>query len=98
MGNTSTRIEAQPPFIIALVIISILWMFFWKGVALWRAGEQKQKKWFIVLFISTILYPFLPNDLGILELIYLFRYSKKKMTITEMKQKLSGLKSIFVRS
>ena len=39
-----------------------------------------QRNWFIVLFI---LVPF--NDLGIVELIYLFWFAKKRMTIPEIK-------------
>lgn len=44
-----------------------------KGYALWHAGKNKQKAWFIALFII--------NSLGILPLIYLLaakRLSKKK--------------------
>lgn len=49
--------------IYVLVIIAV-WELFWKGWALWRAGTNKDKKWFIVLFVL--------NTVGILPIIYLF--------------------------
>jgi hypothetical protein len=42
----------------------------WKGVALWRAARNKQLAWFICLLIF--------NTLAILEIIYIFGFSKKK--------------------
>jgi hypothetical protein len=42
----------------------------WKGVALWRAAGNKQLVWFICLLIF--------NTLAILEIIYIFGFSKKK--------------------
>jgi len=50
----------------------ILWTLPWKGVALWRASRNSQKKWFIVLLIV--------NTLAILEIIYILFFSKKKET------------------
>jgi len=51
-----------------LVLIS-LWSIPWKGVALWKAAGNRQKKWFVVLFLV--------NTLAILEIIYIFHFSKK---------------------
>lgn len=68
------------PLLIALIIVLTLWQFFWKGVALWRTSQLKQRNWFIALFI---LVPF--NDVGIVELIYLFWFAKKRMTFKEIK-------------
>jgi hypothetical protein len=50
-----------------LIIIS-LWSLFWKGLALWRAGRNNQKYWFVALLVL--------NTIGILEMIYLFWLSK----------------------
>ncbi len=47
----------------------IVWSLFWKGWALWRAAKNDSKVWFIVLLII--------NTLGILEILYLFVFSKK---------------------
>lgn len=71
----------QPaPYIIALIIaVSVLQLAI-KAVALWRSSQLKQRNWFIALFI---LIPF--NDLGVAELIYLFWFAKKRLTIQEVK-------------
>ena len=42
----------------------------WKGIALWKAGRNDHLAWFIVLFIV--------NTLGILPIIYIFAFSRKK--------------------
>lgn len=55
------------PWIIWLIIF---WTIPWKAVALWRAAKTNQKIWFIVLLVV--------NTLGILEILYLFVFSKTK--------------------
>ncbi len=53
-----------------VTILAVVWSMAWKGVALWRAGGNAHLVWFIVLFIV--------NTLGILEIIYIFAFSRKK--------------------
>lgn len=48
-----------------------------KGVALWRAANLKQRNWFIAILVL--------NTLGILDLIYLFKFAEKKLTIKEVR-------------
>lgn len=48
----------------------MLWVMPWKGVALWKASRNSHKIWFIALFLL--------NTLAILEIIYIFFFSKKK--------------------
>jgi len=48
----------------------LLWTLPWKGVALWRAAKNSQKKWFIALLVV--------NTLAVLEIIYIFYFSKPK--------------------
>lgn len=55
-----------------LFYLSIIWSLFWKGLALWRAASLKQRNWFVVMLIL--------NTLGLIEIIYLFRFAKKRMT------------------
>jgi len=50
--------------------LAIVWSMAWKGVALWRAGKNAHLGWFIALFII--------NSLGILPIIYIFAFSKRK--------------------
>ena len=48
----------------------ILWTFPWKAVATWKAARNSHKGWFIVLLIV--------NTVGILDILYIFVFSKKK--------------------
>lgn len=53
-----------------VLLILVLWTLPWKGIALWRAGEQKDKKWFIALLVL--------NTAAILEIVYIFYFSKRR--------------------
>lgn len=57
--------------------IILAWTLIWKGLALWRAGKNGQRNWFIAILLI--------NSLGILEMVYLFRFAKKPLTIKEIK-------------
>lgn len=61
-------------FVFIVVIISV-WELVWNGLALWRAGRNGDKWWFIIMLLV--------NDLGILEILYYFIFSKKKGTVTD---------------
>jgi hypothetical protein len=69
--NLSANLGAQAtsPFL----LLSLLWVLPWKGVALWRASRNSHKKWFIALLLL--------NTLAILEIIYIFVFSKPKQKI-----------------
>ena len=45
-----------------------LWSIFWKVVSGWKAARSNQKLWFVALLIL--------NTAGILDLLYLFVFSK----------------------
>ncbi len=53
-----------------VLIIAIVWSLIWKGMALWKSAKHGDKKWFIAMLII--------NTLGILEILYLYVFSKKK--------------------
>ena len=53
-----------------VISLAVVWEMAWKGVALWRAGRNAHLVWFIVLFIF--------NTLGILPIIYILAFSRKK--------------------
>ncbi len=61
--------------IVIFFVISI-WVLVWKGIALWKAAGKKDKPWFIALLIF--------NTLGILEMLYIFVFSKR---VKEIKSK-----------
>lgn len=54
-----------------LFIPLIVWAIFWKGWALWRAAKNDSKVWFVVLLVV--------NTLGILDILYLFVFGKRKV-------------------
>jgi len=56
-----------------LIYLAILWTLPWKGVALWKASRNSHKKWFIALLVI--------NTLAILEIVYIFFFSKKKIEV-----------------
>jgi len=59
------------PMVLLLGILAIaLWTLVWKGLALWSSARGAQKGWFIVLLLV--------NTVGILEIIYLLFFAKKK--------------------
>ena len=66
----------NPFFMIAFLI----WLFFWKTLALWRAVKGNQTNWFIIILILNSL------SFGILEIIYLFVFAKPKMTFEDLKK------------
>lgn len=53
-----------------LIIATALWTIPWKGIALWKAARNGDRIWFIIILVA--------NTLAILEIIYIFFFSKKK--------------------
>ncbi len=53
-----------------LLVIILIWSIIWKGLALWKSAREGSKVWFVVLLIV--------NTIGILEILYLYVFSKKK--------------------
>lgn len=68
--NTNQGLLVEEPGLFALILILVLWSSIWKAFALYRAGSLKSVPWFTVLFVL--------NTAGILEILYLFVFSKKK--------------------
>lgn len=52
-----------------LIIVVLIGTVILKGIALWRAGQNGHKGWFIAMYLINIL--------GILEIIYLLTAGKK---------------------
>jgi len=49
----------------------VIWSSVWKALALWKAAKNNSVGWFVVLFII--------NTAGILEILYIYVFGKKKM-------------------
>ena len=62
-------------WLVIFMIIATVWSGVWKGIALWRAGRNNHLAWFICIFIF--------NTLGILEIIYIFAFSRRKAVAAE---------------
>lgn len=58
-----------------LILVVALWTIVWKGMALWKAAQEKNKVWFVVLLLV--------NTVGILDILYLYVFSKKSNTPVE---------------
>lgn len=54
----------------------LVWSIAWKGLALWHAAKNSQRNWFIAILVI--------NTIGILEIIYLFRFAKKRLTLSDL--------------
>ena len=52
-----------------LFILLLVWSLVWKGMALWRAARTGRKRWFIAILAV--------NTFGILEILFLFVFSKR---------------------
>ena len=70
MELSSGAIAQLSLFLIILYLFLIVWSLIWKGIALWKASRNNHLMWFIILLIV--------NTLGILEIFYIFGFSKKK--------------------
>lgn len=56
-----------------ILLVLVVWSLAWKGVALWKAARRGEKNWFIALLVI--------NTLGILEILYLYIFSKEKSNV-----------------
>lgn len=66
--DSFVRYLADHPWIFGLIL---LWTLPWKAVALWRSAQRSQLGWFLsMLFLNT---------LGLLEIAYIFFFSKKEV-------------------
>ena len=54
-------------------MIAMVWSLIWKGLALWKSARLEQKGWFVALLIL--------NTVGILDILYLYVFSKKKESV-----------------
>jgi hypothetical protein len=53
-----------------LFVIMLIWSAIWKYIALWKSGRNNHLVWFIIFALV--------NTVGILEILYIFVFSKMK--------------------
>lgn len=75
LQNAFHTLFTSYPWLGLLIALVFVWTVIWKGLALWRAARNGDTVWFIVLLLV--------NTIGILEILYLFVFAKKKHTHNE---------------
>lgn len=77
----------QPLWFISILLVLAIWEMIWKGISLWHSAKNKQKAWFIVIFII--------NTMGILPIIYLlwFKPKEENSTLIEVSPKAPAHKA-----
>ena len=58
-----------PVFFWLAIALAVVWEMAWKGIALWRAAQNRHMVWYICIIIF--------NTLGILPIVYFFAFSRK---------------------
>jgi len=64
---------------VLLIVLIAIWTAPWKAVALWKSARNNSKIWFIFLLIF--------NTVGILEILYIFIFSKRAKRDQELQQR-----------
>jgi len=64
----------------ALLLLALIsWSIIWKYAALWKAGRNNQPVWFMLIFFL--------NTLGVLPILYILCFQKKRAEATPEAQK-----------
>ena len=71
MAYNLVNIAAILGISLPILLIIFIWSAVWKGIALWKSARKNHLVWFIVLLVV--------NTLGILEILYVFLFSKIKL-------------------
>jgi hypothetical protein len=79
MHNRDMNVPSPIVIVLAVFVLSV------KGIALWYAGKNKQRNWFAALFILFLLLSPVLNLLGIIDLVYLFKFAKNPLTLDEIR-------------
>ena len=67
-GVLAEMIGISVETLMILLFILGIWSLIWKGFALWKSSKKNHLVWFVVLLVL--------NTLGILEILYIFIFSK----------------------
>ena len=80
LGSQLDSMMTQNPWLLALIVIVLIWKLIWYGFAIYNYIEKKQKGWFVALFVCAITL----NDVGLLAILYL-AFNKDKKQIKKSK-------------
>ncbi|MEK6858940.1 MAG: DUF5652 family protein [Nanoarchaeota archaeon] len=77
------QLASQMGIPIGLLIIALIWSLVWKAIAFWKTARNNHIIWFVIFFIV--------HTFGILEILYLFLFSKisldKNKTLSKKSRK-----------
>jgi len=62
-------LDQLPAWYSVVIWLVLLWSLPWKAIALWKAAKNNHTAWFIVLMVF--------NTIGVLEILYIYIFSKK---------------------
>jgi len=89
----------SPGWSLVLSIVLLIWSLVWTLFSMWKAGNKKQKTWFVILFLSLMSWYLYPNIVTIiiglfaaLPIIYFFilsrfKFEKNVLTFEKWKSK-----------
>lgn len=67
-----------------LFVIMLIWSYSWKLLALWKSARKNSPVWFIILALV--------NTMGIVEILYIFVFSKMNFPKMKMVKSKSSKK------
>ena len=79
MTDSLSLIAAELGMSIWLLVIIMAWSLIWKLAALWKSARKGSLIWFIILAVV--------NTVGILEILYIFVFSKMNLSGKKPKKK-----------
>ena len=68
-----------PIYLIIAIAFLAIWSIVWKGLALWKSAKKNHLAWFVVLLLI--------NTAGILEILYIYIFSKSSTKSKQIKKK-----------
>jgi hypothetical protein len=67
------------PELILWLVPLVIWDAVWKAIGLWKSAKNNHLVWFIFIFIV--------NSLGILPIIYILFFQKKRRSVARRKRR-----------
>ena len=77
ISNFLQNPENQTTLGVVFSLVAV-WSLVWKGFALYHASRHEEKIWFIIILVINLA--------GIVEILYLFYFSKDKITSKQVKE------------
>jgi methionyl-tRNA synthetase len=79
MEDYLTLMTQQLGISLWMLAIILIWTAVWKMIALWKSARSNAPVWFVILALV--------NSVGILEILYIFVFSKMKPIKTKIIRK-----------